>query len=177
MNTMQHQRDTEAQIIRKIRLNIYRQPLTQTELIHRFKIAAAALAFVVLIGFLLVAGCQDAYAEISESQAVTCILGEARGEGYASMLAHAEAIRNRGTLKGVYGCRVDFSKEIPYLKAMGIIKEAVMAWEQSQWTKTVKGADHWGSLKVDGAWIARMKRAGYVRTAVVNNTAFYRKGA
>lgn len=113
--------------------------------------------------------------EIRPADAVHCILGEARGEGYDSMLAHAEAIRNRGHLQGVYGCRVDLSKEMSYLKARGIYANAVNAWRQSQYSKTVFGADHWGSVKVDGKWIAKMKKAGYVQTAVVGNTAFYRR--
>lgn len=65
----------------------------------------------------LVAGCQkEAKAEdISDKEAVQCLLGEARGEGFNAMVAHAEAIRNRGHLRGVYGCKADFKKEMPYL--------------------------------------------------------------
>jgi hypothetical protein len=132
------------------------------------------LALAVIVLAVLFVGI--AKAEITEDQAVHCILGEARGEGYESMLAHAEAIRNRGHLGGVYGCRADFSKEMPYLQTKGIISQAKKAWKESVHTKTVKNADHWGSLKVDGKWIAEMERKGFVRTAVVMNTAFYKAG-
>jgi hypothetical protein len=132
------------------------------------------LALAVVILAVLFVGI--AKSEITADQAVHCILGEARGEGYESMLAHAEAIRNRGHLGGVYGCRADFSKEMSYLQAKGIIEQAQKAWEVSQRSQTVKGADHWGSLKVDGKWIAEMERKGFVRTAVVRNTVFYKAG-
>ena len=118
---------------------------------------------------------------ITEDQAVHCILGEARGEGsnnaerYASLLAHAEAIRNRGHLKGVYGCKASFDSEMGYLRTKGIIALAKQAWRDSRHSKSVKGAQFWGSLIVDKAWIARMERAGYVRTATVGRTAFYRE--
>lgn len=113
---------------------------------------------------------------ITDEKAVQCLLGEARGDGYASLLGHAEAIRNRGHLRGVYGCSVKVSKaEIAYLEKKGILKQAFMAWEASKTTNTVKGASFWGSLKVDGAWIKKMEQSGFKRTAVINNTAFYRK--
>ncbi len=35
------------------------------------------------------------------------------------------------------------------------------------------GADHWGSLKVDGAWIKKMKKSGYKHVSTVGNHAFY----
>ena len=53
----------------------------------------------------LLAGCHEAWAEeISEDIAIQCILGEARGEyaehGYPAFLAIADALRNRGTVRG-----------------------------------------------------------------------------
>lgn len=131
-------------------------------------IAIAFLCFLALIG------CAQAE-QITEEKAVHCILGEAQGEGYASLLAHAEAIRNRGHLKGVYGCRADISKDMPYLKAKGILAQAKQAWKESAHTNTVKGADHWGSLLIDGDWLAQMKKKGFVQTAVIKNTAFFKE--
>lgn len=121
-----------------------------------------------------------AQAQLVPAIAVNCILGEARGEGYESMLAHAEAIRNRANtqknpLKGVYGCNVDLSKEMPYLRSKGIYNDAAMAWKVSRHTNIVKGASFWGSLRVDGAWIEKMEKNGYIRTATIKNTAFYRR--
>ena len=122
----------------------------------------------------LVCLCFEANASITDKQATECILGEARGEGYDSMLAHAEAIRNRGHLKGVYGCKADLSKEMSYLLSTGIYEKAQKAWRESAKTNTVSGASFWGSLKVDGKWIAEMERKGFIRTRVIKNTAFYR---
>lgn len=114
--------------------------------------------------------------EICEEKAVHCILGEARGEGFESMKAHAEAIRNRGHLQGVYGCRADLSKEMAYLKKTGIYSLAIKAWRESRESNLVQGASFWGSLKVDGKWIRTMEKKGFKRTAVIRNTAFYREG-
>ena len=137
---------------------------------------------VLALAMLVISSC-NAFAEITEEQAVHCILGEARGEGYEAMLAHAEAIRNRGYLKGVYGCKdrwglsqEKYAKELAFVKKTGIQDKAKKAWAESKHTNTVKGADHWGSTIVDGRWIEEMKRKGFVRTVVVRNTAFYRKG-
>lgn len=112
---------------------------------------------------------------ITDEQAVKCLLGEARSEGYESLLAHAEALRNRGHLQGVYGCSSDLSKEMSYLKRTGIYDQAVRAWEESKTSNVVNGASYWGSLKVDGKWIATMKRNGFICTAIIKNTAFYRE--
>lgn len=114
-----------------------------------------------------------ASADITEDQAVKCILGEARGEGYESLLAHSEAIRARGHLKGVYGCKADYSREMTYLRSKGILAQAHRAWRESRTSKTVKGATYWGSTIVDKAWIAKMESHGYIRTATIKNTAFY----
>lgn len=118
---------------------------------------------------------KKAHAEILESKAIACILGEARGEGFASMLAHAEAIRARGTLKGVYGCRADLTKEMSYLNKRGITYKATRAWRMSETSSTINGAQFWASTIVDQKWIAKMERAGFVRTAKIKNTVFYKE--
>ena len=97
---------------------------------------------------------------------VKCILGEARGEGYDGMVAIAEAIRNRGTLRGVYGCRAVFN-EPKWVWDLGR-----KAWEESEHTQIVKGADHWGSTKVDGKWIARMEKTMTFKAQVKNHKFF-----
>lgn len=154
----------------------YEEKLEESEMKHFTgkTIVIAVLVTLALAVALLIVGCDEAHAYTDE-EAVKCILGEARGEGYDSMLAHAEAIRNRGHLKGVYGCKADYSKEMPYLIKKGIIKEAILAWEQSQWTNTVHKAQFWGSVIVDKDWIKTMEKAGYVKTATIKNTSFYRK--
>lgn len=81
---------------------------------------------------------------ITESQACHCILGEARSEyskhGYEAFLAVAEVIRRRGSTKGIYGCKASFSKELGYIKAMGLDDEALRAWKASKDTNITMGA-------------------------------------
>lgn len=143
-------------------------------------------AFILIaVASLVISSCQPKLAhgaEIEEEKAIKCLLGEARGEGgadmkakYASLLAHAEAIRNRGHLRGVYGCKSDFSRESRYLEASGISRLARKAWRESAHTNTVSDADHWGSTRVDGVWLKHMEAAGYIRRAKIGETVFYRK--
>ena len=42
-------------------------------------------------------------AEIPEHQAIVALIGEAGGQSDEELLAHCYALKNRGTLKGVYG--------------------------------------------------------------------------
>lgn len=128
--------------------------------------------FTVAIAFLCFS--LPAYAEISESVAVQCILGEARGEGKQGIRALAQALRNRGKTSGVYGCGADFKKEMPYIRAKGLDKIALDEWRRNS-NDIVHGADHWGSTIVDKKWIAKMNLAGYILTASVNNHEYYRR--
>ena len=41
--------------------------------------------------------------DIPEEDAIRALIGEAGGQGDEELLAHAYALRNRGTLRGVYG--------------------------------------------------------------------------
>lgn len=84
--------------------------------------------------------------EIDDVLAVRAIMGEARDQGYTGMLAVACAIRNRGTLDGVYGVR-----------AKGLDKEparvwllAKKAWQESKSVDITNGATHWHNLKREG---------------------------
>lgn len=116
---------------------------------------------------------------IPDDVAIKCILGEVRGEyhdyGYNALLANAEALRNRGTTQGVYGCKAHFDHELSYLKRMGIFENAVKAWKESAHSNLVKGASYWGSLIVDQKWIKEMKRKGYKETYRIGNTAYYKQ--
>lgn len=72
---------------------------------------------------------------------VRAIIGEAASEGYEGMLAVAEGIRNRGTLKGVYGFNADFVDKEPDW----VWEQASKAWDASKSSDTIKGATHWES--------------------------------
>lgn len=131
----------------------------------------------------LVGGCwatQPAHAkqtidEISEDRVVVCLLGESQKE-FESLLARAEAIRNKGTLDGVLGCRVTLSpKEQRYIEKKGIVEQARKAWRVSKTSNLVLGAQYWGSIKTDQGWIQQMEQAGYTRTVQIGDTVFYKE--
>jgi spore germination cell wall hydrolase CwlJ-like protein len=99
---------------------------------------------------------------------VLCIIGEAEGEGYIGMLAVGEAIRNRGTLKGVYGCKAPRVVGRKYSNAT--LKIATKAWLDSKNTNTVKGATHWeGTAFKVPYWAKSMKV-----TATIGRQRFYK---
>lgn len=116
-------------------------------------------------------------AEIPEAKAVHCILGEAQGEGKRGIDLVASALRNRGTTQGVYGCRADLKRDMPYLKAVGLYDHAVEAWRNSAKVDLVSGATYWGSLHIDGEWIATMRRKGYTKTLEYRGHEFYKKSS
>jgi hypothetical protein len=130
---------------------------------------------------MLIFGSRPAWAQtkITTEQAVQCILGEVRGEyakyGQESFDALASALRNRGHLGGVYGCKANFTKEIPYLKAKGLYESAKKAWLQSANSDFVAGAQYWGSTIVDLKWIAEMESKGFKLTKIVGKTAYYKE--
>ena len=138
---------------------------------------AGVLLFTLIIGLIMLCQPKKVKAEeITEDQAIACILGEARGEGYPAMLGHAEAIRARGTLKGVYGFRADYRSEMPYLEKKGIVNMARKAWKESAHTHTVKNASFWASKIVDKKWIKKMRNSGFILVVTIGNTEFYRRG-
>lgn len=102
---------------------------------------------------------------LTEREAVSCILGEARGEGLIGMTAVGEAMRNRGTIKGVYGCGY-----VP--KPTDPIKEAKQAWEDSEYTNITNGATMWENI------IAFGKPSWYncvVETITIKNHTFFKE--
>ena len=109
--------------------------------------------------------CSQAKAEISNEKAVHCILGESRGEyatyGYNSFLAIADALRNRGTTKGVYGCGVNLSKDMAYMAKKGYYSKALQAWIDSARVELVKGSSHWESTLFKTPYWAKDMKVTY----------------
>lgn len=95
--------------------------------------------------------------EISQSRAVLAIIGEAENQGYDGMLAVAGAIRNRGTLRGVYGEKAP--RVIGKKYTNKIYNQAVRAWEESKTRDISNGATHWENIKAFGRpdWSLKMK--------------------
>ena len=136
-------------------------------------------ALLTLLTILTMNGTYCMGSEIEEDKAIHCILGEVRGEyaqyGYTSFLASAEALRNRNTTKGVYGCNAQFEGEMPYIISKGLVEEAKRAWYASRTSQMTQGATFWGSTITDKVWIVQMQRKGYKRTLTVGHTEYYKK--
>lgn len=115
----------------------------------------------------LVAASESAMPKFSDGEAIHAILGEARGEGLAGMYAVAHAIRNRGTLRGVYGLIAEFKVDDDTMQ------EATTAWRMSKYLPDpTHGATHWENINKFGKpkWAGKM-----VETARVRNHVFYKK--
>lgn len=82
-----------------------------------------------------------AYARTYDEQAVDCIVGEASSEGYIGMLSVAESIRNRGSLRGVYGCKAKHIEN----ESNDTYDLAVLAWSNSNFTVWQWKANSWGT--------------------------------
>lgn len=115
--------------------------------------------------------CNVQAAEIPEDRAVRAIIGEASGEGYTGMLAIAGAIRNRGTLQGVYGVKAKHVDKQP----QWVWGQARKAWKESASNDITSGADHWGSVTLDAAWINTMRREGFKEAFRYRNHIFFKR--
>lgn len=104
---------------------------------------------------------------ISDNQAIKAIMGEASNQGYQGMLAVAGAIRNRGTLRGVYGVK---AKHI-YKEPKWVWEQARKAWKESASKDITLGADHWENIKAFGTpyWSKGMKK-----TVLIKDHQFYK---
>lgn len=72
----------------------------------------------------------------TEANIIKALAGEAGGQSMDELVAHAHAIRNRGSLEGVYGFK---AKVTPTA-----LKRAKKAYAMSRLTPdSVNGADHW----------------------------------
>jgi hypothetical protein len=85
-------------------------------------------------------------AEISEENAIKAIIGESANQWSNNpkdngMLAVAGALRNRGTLHGVYG----FNNPIVNKSSKLVFKHAREAWLQSKTNDITRGASFWGN--------------------------------
>ena len=78
---------------------------------------------------------------LNVNRTLHAIIGEASGEGFVGMLAVSGAIRNRGTLDGVYG-----SNHKRKESSLVFVK-AVLGWSLSKLIDITNGATHWESIK------------------------------
>ncbi len=106
--------------------------------------------------------------ELPKEQVIRAMIGEASSEGYEGMRAIACAIRNRGTLRGVYG-----------LKAKHVDREPKWVWDLARKAyrdsfkeDVTNGGDHWENIKAFGTpyWVKSMKLV-----AKIGNHNFYKE--
>ena len=109
-----------------------------------FFIRLLRLIFPIIIMAILQAPAQ-AY---TEKQAIKAIIGEAENQGKEGMLAVACAIRNRGTLKGVYGLNAPRVRN--HLYTARIYAQAAQAWADSAQTDITHGARFWENTTAFG---------------------------
>lgn len=129
---------------------------------------------------LLLISCQPCvHAEtITDSQAVKCVLGEYESGTIEEMTATAEALFNRGTTKGVYGCKaVNGSNSLYFRKGRAIpsyaVKRAVKAVQTARnGSNLVNGATFWESTDFKRPYWAK----GMVKTATIGKHEYF-KGA
>ena len=107
-------------------------------------------------------------ARYTDEQAIKAVLGEARGEGFDGMYAVACAIRNRGTLKGVYGATASMEEIGPEL-----YQQASRAWFNSEYGgDPTLGATHWHNVEREGEnyWTRKL-----TRTYKVHSHTFFKE--
>lgn len=116
-----------------------------------------------LIAILCVCGVSAYADEIDSNQVALCIIGEAEDQGYDGMYAVAHAIRNRGTLKGVYGCKA--SRVVMGKYDNSTYKLAKKAWKESEHGEDpTKGATHWESIDFKTPyWAKEMKEVAQIK--------------
>ena len=114
-----------------------------------------SILLLIIITFVLatltVQSCQGA--EVEESQAIRAIIGEASDQGFQGMLAIACGIRNRGTLKGVYGLNAKHVDNEP----QWVWRLAKKAWKKSEHNRIHPGTN-WENIKAFGEpyWVKSM---------------------
>lgn len=141
---------------------------------------------------LLLISCQPAFAlesppngvtaQISDSKAVKCVLGEYESGTLEDMTATAEALRNRmvlmgssRALRGVYGCKavsesVDIFKRGRRVIPDYAVKRAYKAWEASRTSNLTLGASFWESTDFKEPYWAK----SMVKTAKIGRHQFYK---
>lgn len=107
----------------------------------------------------------------TDENCIKACIGEASSQGYLGLLAIACAIRNRGTLKGVYGVNAKHvDKEPAYVWTM-----ARKAWADSAVKDITNGGQFWGSVHCDKDWIKKMEQKGFVKTFEYKDHKFYKE--
>jgi hypothetical protein len=130
----------------------------------KFQRVAGLLSLVLLVGFRAHAGSVPA---LTEPLALRAIIGEAANQGQQGMLAVACALRNRGSLQGVYG----LNNPVVMKQPAWVWEHARLAWSESATHDITGGATHWENVGAFGRpyWTKDM-----VETVVIKDHRFYK---
>lgn len=109
----------------------------------------------------------------TNNEAILAVIGEAENQGYEGMKAVSCGIRNRGTLKGVYGLKAPRVKKRLYSEDTEA--KAIVAWETSAEPENcayMLGSTHWENVKAFGEpyWAKSMRK-----TVLIKDHQFYKK--
>ena len=107
------------------------------------------------------------FGALDSNQCVRAIVGEASGEPYKCQVAIGAVIRNRGSLKGVYGLNAPHvNKESP-----ATFNKAAKAWAESATNDVTRGCSMWGGI-IDDHYFQGKLHLKPVMT--IGKTRFYR---
>lgn len=109
----------------------------------------------------------------SHDNCIKALVGEVEGESFQCKLATAEALRNRGSLKGVYGINSPRIKKAP----RRVFDDCTRAWLSVTRSKTnyVRGATVWGSAQDLKSFKKQSWFQSYEFVCKVGNHYFYRR--
>jgi len=145
-----------------------------TGLLRSLRTTSFILSLVITMGMSAICFSSTAKAEtVASFNSFNCIkalVGEVEGESFQTKLATAECLRNRGTLKGVYGIN---SKRISKASRK-VWAECELAWSKSKASNLVSGATVWGNSSDVKIFKKTKWFKSYVQTAHVGNHYFFK---
>lgn len=138
--------------LRKAELNrrqiALREQLELSHLFKSLKVWFSVIAFCVLVWALLLRGTPLFADCLNDKDCILAVIGESENQGYEGLLATSCAIRNRGTLHGVFGTHSPRVIQKRYSQKTYLL--AKKAWETSLKIDTVNGANSWENIKQFG---------------------------
>jgi hypothetical protein len=130
----------------------------------------AKVAFTIIGAVLLLIICVGIAKGEEIPKEVYCVIGEAEGEGYNGMLAVSHAIRNRGHIRGVFGCNSKRVRTRAY--SQRTLQTAHKAWKDSSRERDITfGATHWEGTSFKTPYWAK----DMIVTATIGNQRFYKE--
>lgn len=123
----------------------------------------------ILFTFISILAISSAFSQnITDSNAIRTIVGEAGNQGKNGMIAVGNVIRTRKNLKGFYG----FKNPIVNKQPKWVWAQAEKAWAESKTNNLVGGATHFENVKSFGKpyWAKDM-----VETVTIKDHTFFRK--